>query len=114
MKIKTVYIAEDGKEFDNPKECADYEDTEMPIVHCGFMTCMNGITQDLSEVDFIYFNEPAEMKNFISISERLNFPIKGLPDRPSAGYFIWDYYSLRWYQLPDHLGDILYNHYKNK
>lgn len=114
MKTKTVYIADDGKEFDTPEECANYEIAEMPITHCGFMVCIDGITQEFERVDFIYFDSPAEMENFSIVSDRLNLTTEGFPEQPSAGYFIWDYDNLTWSKLPDHLGDILYNHYKNK
>ena len=114
MKTKLVYIVDDGKEFDNLEECANYEITEMPITHCGFMACINGVTQEIEEVDFIYFDSPAEMENFILVSDRLNLITEGMPEQPSAGYFIWDYDSLMWYRVPDHLGDILYNYYRNK
>lgn len=114
MKTKTVYIADDGKEFDTLEDCVNYETAEMSITNCGFMAGVNGVTKEIEEVDFVYFDEPAEMENFILVSDRLNLTTEGMPEEPSMGYYTWDYDSLMWYRLPGHLGDILYNYYRNK
>jgi hypothetical protein len=115
MKIKTIYIADDGKEFDDALACQAYEVEQNHYHNCGFMACINGVTKEIKEADFLYFDEPAEMENFVLISAQLNLTTEGLPELfPTAGYFIWDYDNLTWYRVPDHLGDILYNYYRNK
>lgn len=114
MTTKTIYIAKDGKEFDNLEKCVNYETIEMPITNCGFMACVDGVTKEIKEADFVYFNEPVEMENFIIMSDRLCLVTEGLPEHPSVGYYIWDCYSFGWYQLPNYLGNILYNYYRNK
>lgn len=114
MTIKTVYVAYDGEIFDTREECVKYETDEMPITHCGFMACADGETEKIEEADFVYFNEPIEMENFILVCDRLSLVTEGLPEQSSVGYYLWNYDSLTWCPVPDYLGNVLYNSYKNK
>lgn len=114
MTIKTVYVAKDGTEFDDALACQAYEVEQDRYSNCGFWCCIYGITDEIEEVDFILFEEPAEMENFKELCKGEGLSIEGLPEQSTSGYYIWDYNEIRWAYLPVHLGDILFNHFKRQ
>lgn len=114
MTIKTIYIAKDGKEFDDVSACQAYEAKQDRYYNSGFWCCIDGTTDDIEEVDFIYFDEPAEMTNFKELCEAEGVSTEGFSEPNTDGYYIWDYSNCRWANLPSYLGNILFNYFKEQ
>lgn len=85
MIKKTVYVADDGKEFATKKECEEYERS----MSYKFVMCDDDLkpVSDFADASFVSIRDDAELKVLQSHCEYYGYSIDGI-DNP--GIYWWD------------------------
>lgn len=95
---KPVYIADDGKEFDNEEDCMDHE---FDIFNESFR-CFNSKYEKSNVETCAFVDVPTEksVKHFIKVCDTLGITADGV-DKP--GIFMYSDYGNSWINLEDTL-----------
>ena len=109
MRVETIYIAFDGTQFSNKKDCVEYEEKNNDkefFENYGSKIRFYGTegqflkAEELSEYDFDYLDyiylEDSNLAEITAnyIEERIPSPFQDFGN--VAGYFWWDYDNEKW------------------
>lgn len=106
MIQKTLYIAFDGKEFDDEYDCADYEIEQMMLNAKGLrMYDENGnLTDDAERCDYLFCPTEEDAAAYAALSEYIGLESPWGNEDPRPGAWIW---SNHWENYEDIRSDLI-------
>ena len=95
---QVVYIADDGKEFDDEEDCAEYEFNLLTASVKKYCYDKNFEPEDIDGCEFVHIPTEKVMKGFKICCDALEIVSDGI-DKP--GIYMYSDYSQTWVNLDD-------------